>query len=102
MLGSFSANPHVALRISKGASSTIRCGTILFEKFRSWWTGQSFFLYLPPIANSLFIQNVNKLNTKASARCSLQAPWIPEWAKPGLRDSVNYKVDLTRTNNADN
>jgi len=35
-------------------------------------------------------QNVNKLNTKASARCSLNSSWIPEWAKPGLKCSAHY------------
>ena len=29
-------------------------------------------------------QNVNKVNTKATIRCALDAPWIPMWAKPAL------------------
>ena len=37
----------------------------------------------------LLLQNVNKLNTKASARCSLHSTWIPEWARPGLKSSVS-------------
>ncbi|KAF8709767.1 hypothetical protein AX14_013472 [Amanita brunnescens Koide BX004] len=35
-------------------------------------------------------QNVNKVNTKASLRCGLDAPWIPAWAKPELRRSTHY------------
>ncbi|KAI0059224.1 hypothetical protein BV25DRAFT_1809392 [Artomyces pyxidatus] len=35
-------------------------------------------------------QNVNKVNTKATLRCPLDAPWIPLWAKEALRESPYY------------
>jgi len=35
-------------------------------------------------------QNVNKVNTKCTARCALSAPWIPSWAKYHLRNSPAY------------
>ena len=34
-------------------------------------------------------QNVNKVNTKATARCQVDAKWIPPWALPELRKSVS-------------
>ena len=33
-------------------------------------------------------QNVNKVNTKVTVRCALDASWIPSWARDGLRESV--------------
>jgi peptidyl-tRNA hydrolase ICT1 len=33
-------------------------------------------------------QNVNKVNTKATARCAIDAPWIPLWAGAHIRSSV--------------
>ncbi|KAG7451047.1 uncharacterized protein BT62DRAFT_1000277 [Guyanagaster necrorhizus] len=35
-------------------------------------------------------QNVNKVNTKATARCPIDAEWIPLWAQPGLKKSAHY------------
>ncbi|KAF9046860.1 hypothetical protein BDZ89DRAFT_1099326 [Hymenopellis radicata] len=35
-------------------------------------------------------QNVNKVNTKATLRCELDADWIPLWAKPTLKKSSFY------------
>ncbi|EIM90891.1 uncharacterized protein STEHIDRAFT_90800 [Stereum hirsutum FP-91666 SS1] len=35
-------------------------------------------------------QNVNKVNTKATLRCPLDALWIPPWAKDGLRRSPHF------------
>ncbi|KAK2462961.1 hypothetical protein APHAL10511_005013 [Amanita phalloides] len=35
-------------------------------------------------------QNVNKVNTKASLRCNVDAAWIPAWARPQLRRSSHY------------
>lgn len=35
-------------------------------------------------------QNVNKVNTKASLRCEVDAPWVPAWAKAELRRSTYY------------
>ncbi|TFK73296.1 hypothetical protein BDN72DRAFT_761986 [Pluteus cervinus] len=35
-------------------------------------------------------QNVNKVNTKATVRCALDAPWIPTWAQRSLRNSPHY------------
>ncbi|EJD51970.1 hypothetical protein AURDEDRAFT_82908 [Auricularia subglabra TFB-10046 SS5] len=37
-------------------------------------------------------QNVNKVNTKATARCSLGSNWIPEWAKANLRRNPAYSA----------
>lgn len=34
------------------------------------------------------IQNVNKVNTKATLRCSVHADWIPPWARDALRNTV--------------
>ncbi|KIL65712.1 hypothetical protein M378DRAFT_161696 [Amanita muscaria Koide BX008] len=34
-------------------------------------------------------QNVNKVNTKASLRCEVDAPWVPAWAKAELRRSLH-------------
>ncbi|KIK58102.1 hypothetical protein GYMLUDRAFT_171801 [Collybiopsis luxurians FD-317 M1] len=35
-------------------------------------------------------QNVNKVNTKATVRCSVNAYWIPPWARPALVSSSQY------------
>ncbi|KAF8629968.1 hypothetical protein AX17_005534 [Amanita inopinata Kibby_2008] len=35
-------------------------------------------------------QNVNKVNTKASLRCSVKASWIPGWAREELRQCTHY------------
>lgn len=35
-------------------------------------------------------QNVNKVNTKATVRCSLDKEWIPKWAKDGLMRTPAY------------
>jgi len=35
-------------------------------------------------------QNVNKVNTKAIARCQIQAEWIPPWARSELRKSPYF------------
>ncbi|KAF9238541.1 hypothetical protein BU15DRAFT_47558 [Melanogaster broomeanus] len=35
-------------------------------------------------------QNVNKLSTKVTARCRLDAPWIPLWARESLMRSPYY------------
>ncbi|PPQ63243.1 hypothetical protein CVT24_005703 [Panaeolus cyanescens] len=35
-------------------------------------------------------QNVNKVNTKATVRCSLDSPWIPPWSRPHLRNTPHY------------
>ncbi|KAF9558823.1 hypothetical protein CPC08DRAFT_638447 [Agrocybe pediades] len=35
-------------------------------------------------------QNVNKVNTKATVRCSLNDPWIPRWALPALVKTPHY------------
>ncbi|KAA1467159.1 hypothetical protein DENSPDRAFT_228634 [Dentipellis sp. KUC8613] len=35
-------------------------------------------------------QNVNKVNTKATLRCPVDASWIPQWAIEGLRKSTYY------------
>ncbi|KAF5342271.1 hypothetical protein D9611_001301 [Ephemerocybe angulata] len=35
-------------------------------------------------------QNVNKVNTKATVRCALDAPWIPAWAKSSLVKDPHY------------
>ena len=34
------------------------------------------------------LQNVNKVNTKATLRCSIHAKWIPPWAKDALKRTV--------------
>ena len=39
-------------------------------------------------------QNVNKVNTKATVRCHIDAEWIPPWARAELRKSVS---DFART-----
>ncbi|KAG8866179.1 hypothetical protein FRB97_004160, partial [Tulasnella sp. 331] len=40
--------------------------------------------------------NVNKVNTKAIARCSLQRAWIPPWAREALKATSAYvKADDT-------
>ncbi|KAI5894094.1 uncharacterized protein SCHCODRAFT_02623710 [Schizophyllum commune H4-8] len=35
-------------------------------------------------------QNVNKVNTKATLRCSVTSSWIPQWAGARLRESPHY------------
>ncbi|KAG9038138.1 hypothetical protein FRB95_002578 [Tulasnella sp. JGI-2019a] len=35
-------------------------------------------------------QNVNKVNTKAIARCPLERAWIPAWAREALRQTPAY------------
>ncbi|KIJ62852.1 hypothetical protein HYDPIDRAFT_113967 [Hydnomerulius pinastri MD-312] len=35
-------------------------------------------------------QNVNKVSTKVTARCRLDAPWIPLWARESLMESPYY------------
>ncbi|KAE9403314.1 hypothetical protein BT96DRAFT_815110, partial [Gymnopus androsaceus JB14] len=35
-------------------------------------------------------QNVNKVNTKATLRCSVNAYWIPLWARDGIMTSPHY------------
>jgi len=35
-------------------------------------------------------QNVNKVNTKAIARCQIEAEWIPPWARAELRKSPYF------------
>ncbi|TFY72461.1 hypothetical protein EVG20_g566 [Dentipellis fragilis] len=41
-------------------------------------------------------QNVNKVNTKATLRCPVDASWIPKWAAEGLRKSP-YFVSSSRS-----
>lgn len=41
-------------------------------------------------------QNVNKVNTKATLRCSLESSWIPLWAHDGLQKTP-YFVRSTRS-----
>ncbi|KIY50212.1 hypothetical protein FISHEDRAFT_39595 [Fistulina hepatica ATCC 64428] len=41
-------------------------------------------------------QNVNKVNTKATARCAVKSSWIPLWAHTALRAS-RYYVKSTDT-----
>ncbi|KAF9516907.1 hypothetical protein BS47DRAFT_1291554 [Hydnum rufescens UP504] len=35
-------------------------------------------------------QNVNKLNTKAIARCPIDSPWIPFWTRENLKSTPAY------------
>ncbi|KAI0787742.1 hypothetical protein C8Q74DRAFT_1315552 [Fomes fomentarius] len=35
-------------------------------------------------------QNVNKVNTKATLRCPIDAPWIPSWARDAIRKTPAY------------
>ncbi|KAF8903707.1 RF-1 domain-containing protein [Gymnopilus junonius] len=35
-------------------------------------------------------QNVNKVNTKATVRCSVNDTWIPRWAHPALMKNPHY------------
>ncbi|KAF9048856.1 RF-1 domain-containing protein [Panaeolus papilionaceus] len=35
-------------------------------------------------------QNVNKVNTKATLRCSIDSPWIPRWSLPHLKNTPHY------------
>ncbi|KAI0710174.1 hypothetical protein C8Q76DRAFT_859098 [Earliella scabrosa] len=35
-------------------------------------------------------QNVNKVNTKATLRCPVDAPWIPLWARAAIKKSPAY------------
>ncbi|KAK7461806.1 hypothetical protein VKT23_008237 [Stygiomarasmius scandens] len=35
-------------------------------------------------------QNVNKVNTKATLRCSLEVEWIPGWGREGLKGCPHY------------
>ncbi|KAF9652594.1 hypothetical protein BDM02DRAFT_3109163 [Thelephora ganbajun] len=41
-------------------------------------------------------QNVNKVNTKATVRCQIDAKWIPPWARAELRKS-SYFVESTNS-----
>lgn len=41
-------------------------------------------------------QNVNKVNTKATARCSIASKWIPLWARAAIRKS-SFFVPSTQT-----
>jgi len=41
------------------------------------------------------LQNVNKVNTKAVVKCSLDSPWIPRWAKADLIKSVSSSTVAT-------
>ncbi|KAG6914999.1 hypothetical protein DXG01_013952 [Tephrocybe rancida] len=35
-------------------------------------------------------QNVNKVNTKATLKCPLDAPWIPAWAHAHIKQNPHY------------
>ncbi|KAI8980135.1 RF-1 domain-containing protein [Trametes punicea] len=35
-------------------------------------------------------QNVNKVNTKATLRCSIHEPWIPPWARDYIKKTPSY------------
>ncbi|KAI1797185.1 RF-1 domain-containing protein [Ganoderma leucocontextum] len=35
-------------------------------------------------------QNVNKVNTKATLRCPIDAPWIPQWARDYIKKTPAY------------
>ncbi|KAM5530871.1 hypothetical protein V8D89_015456 [Ganoderma adspersum] len=35
-------------------------------------------------------QNVNKVNTKATLRCPIDAPWIPPWARDHIKKTPAY------------
>ncbi|KAH9850300.1 hypothetical protein C2E23DRAFT_735469 [Lenzites betulinus] len=35
-------------------------------------------------------QNVNKVNTKSTLRCPIDAPWIPPWAREHIKQSTAY------------
>ncbi|KAI0671671.1 hypothetical protein C8Q78DRAFT_1069288 [Trametes maxima] len=35
-------------------------------------------------------QNVNKVNTKATLRCPINAPWIPPWARDYIKKTPSY------------
>ena len=39
-------------------------------------------------------QNVNKVNTKATLRCPIDAPWIPLWAHEHLKKTVGSPLDV--------
>ncbi|KAH9481866.1 Peptidyl-tRNA hydrolase ICT1, mitochondrial [Psilocybe cubensis] len=41
-------------------------------------------------------QNVNKVNTKATVRCSINDYWIPRWAIPALKKNPHY-VESTKS-----
>jgi len=57
---------------SSGPGGQVRWIWFIFIRLRRW-----------PI-----IKNVNKVNTKATARCSVNSPWIPKWAVPALTTCV--------------
>ena len=51
--------------------------------------GQVAFVLAPKVvALTRDTQNVNKVNTKATLRCSVHANWIPPWARDALRNTV--------------
>lgn len=47
-----------------------------------------------PISSHLIlvviVQNVNRVATKVTARCCVDAPWIPSWVRESLRRSVGH------------
>ncbi|KAG1761495.1 hypothetical protein EDD22DRAFT_895854 [Suillus occidentalis] len=40
------------------------------------------------ISSVFRVRNVNKVETKVSARCRVDAPWIPIWARESLARTV--------------
>jgi len=65
----------VDISVSRSNYSQRACGNDVFAKLRPGWTGNV---------------NVNKLNTKATLRCSLEETWIPVWARQELIKSPYY------------
>ncbi|KAI6099733.1 hypothetical protein F5141DRAFT_1219077 [Pisolithus sp. B1] len=56
-------------------------GTYVLSKFRAWRTSS---------ALNKFFQNVNRVATKVTARCRLDASWIPLWTQETLMRSPYY------------
>ena len=63
-------------------------GAELCAELWAWRTSETPFASAGAHADGVSLQNVNKVNTKATVRCSVQSRWIPAWAREALKRSV--------------
>jgi len=83
--------------LSAFRSATVPRNLVELSFSRSSGPGGQVRVHLPPrstvISSHVLTfdvpQNVNKVNTKATIRCQIDAKWIPSWAHGELRKSVS-------------
>ncbi|KAF7312153.1 RF-PROK-I domain-containing protein [Mycena indigotica] len=86
---SFLIPPHIP---SLGSSEETAAARVWISQFRASKIPKSAVTLSFSRSSGPGGQNVNKVNTKAMIRCSIDAEWIPPWAKSFLERSPYYVV----------